>query len=150
MRSCILMYTYLLVMPSGRDALSCCRRDFVNDSSSFELSDCPDPACDTHWSADDIVVVDETGGVDESRVHYAGPKTLILRGKHTRVIFQMDCASLKHSVVMLCKDLCLSSEEFSPAPGQSLHTRRPDNAAHRSTYDGIFIFLSIIIFIFAT
>ncbi|KTG05169.1 hypothetical protein cypCar_00030474, partial [Cyprinus carpio] len=111
----------------------------------------------------DIVVVDETGGVDESRVHYAGPKTLILRGKHTRVIFQMDCASLKHSVVMLCKDivsmlnsilcpsdLCLSSEEFSPAPGQSLHTRRPDNAANRSTYDGIFIFLSIIIFIFAT
>lgn len=42
----------LLAMLSGWDALSCCRRDFTNGSSSCELSDPPDQSCDTHWSAD--------------------------------------------------------------------------------------------------
>ncbi len=42
----------LLAMASGRDALLCCRRDFTNSSSSFELSDRPDPSCETRWSAD--------------------------------------------------------------------------------------------------
>ncbi|XP_026088135.1 uncharacterized protein LOC113062470 isoform X2 [Carassius auratus] len=148
--ACDLVPVDLLAMPSGQDALSCCRRDFTNDSSSYELSERPDPTSHQHWSADDIVVVDETGGVDESRVHYKGPQSLILRGKHTHVIFQMDFASLKHSEEIICKDLCLSPDEFSPTPGQSLHTRRPDNAANRSTSDGIFIFLSIFLSIFVT
>ncbi|XP_026088137.1 uncharacterized protein LOC113062470 isoform X3 [Carassius auratus] len=123
-RSCILMYTYLLAMPSGQDALSCCRRDFTNDSSSYELSERPDPTSHQHWSADDIVVVDETGGVDESRVHYKGPQSLILRGKHTHVIFQMDFASLKdnrstHAVLITLQTGARLMASSSSSPSSS-------------------------------
>ncbi|KAF4100972.1 hypothetical protein G5714_019168 [Onychostoma macrolepis] len=146
-RSCILLCTYLMAMPSGQDALSCCRRDFTNSSSSFELSDRPGPSCDTQWSADGTAVVDESGGVDESRVHHAGSQSIILRGNHTRVIFRMDCA-LKKSMEVYCNVLCRSSDEFSPTT-EMQHTRRPNNAANRSTSDGI-IFIIFIIFIFVT
>ncbi|KAK9958249.1 hypothetical protein ABG768_012421 [Culter alburnus] len=89
-RSYVLMCTCLLALPSGRDALTCCRRDFSNGSTSCHLSDAPDPTCNTEWIADDIVVVDESGETDLTRVQHAEPQTLILKERHTKVIFQME------------------------------------------------------------
>ncbi len=40
-------------------------------------------------------MVDETGEVDKSRVHHAGSQSIILRGKHTNVVFRMDCTLTK-------------------------------------------------------
>ncbi len=40
-------------------------------------------------------MVDETGEVDKSRVHHAGSQSIILRGKHTNVVFRMDCTPPK-------------------------------------------------------
>ncbi|XDV33408.1 hypothetical protein PO909_003832, partial [Leuciscus waleckii] len=94
-QGCDVVPVGLLALPSGRVALSCCRRDFSNGSSACQLSNAPDPTCDTHWSADDITVVDESGETDLTRVDHADPQTLVLRGKHTKVIFQMDCVALK-------------------------------------------------------
>ncbi|XP_077086139.1 uncharacterized protein LOC143738106 [Siphateles boraxobius] len=94
----------LLVLPSGRAALSCCRRDFSNGSTAFQLSTTPDPTCKTHWSADDIMVVDETGETDSTRVHHAVSHTLVLKGNYTKVICQMDC--LEESVMLHCKGEC--------------------------------------------
>ncbi|KAK2887804.1 hypothetical protein Q8A67_016032 [Cirrhinus molitorella] len=152
--SCILMCTYLLAMLSGRDALSCCRRHLTRGSSSYELSDPLDPTCNAQWTADGVVVVDESGGVDESRVHQAEPQKITLKGKHEKVIFRMDCVSPEDSGEVDCNGLCQSLSEFSPAPieshERSQYTQRPKNAAKRSAHDGIFIFLSIVIFIFVT
>ncbi|KAI2653261.1 hypothetical protein H4Q32_006672 [Labeo rohita] len=131
----------LLAMPSGRDALSCCRRDFTNGSSSWELSEHPDPSCNAQWVADGVVVVDESGGVDESRVHHGGPQNILLKEKHTGVIFRMDCVQLEKSEELYCNGLCQSANDFSPTP------EKPRNAANRSPSDGIFIFLSIIIIV---
>ncbi|ROK64912.1 hypothetical protein DPX16_1137, partial [Anabarilius grahami] len=83
----------LLALPSGRDALTCCRRDFSNGSTSCQLSDAPDPTCVTEWIADDIVVVDETGATVLSRVQHAEPQKLVLKERHTEINFQMECAS---------------------------------------------------------
>ncbi|RXN05226.1 hypothetical protein ROHU_033573 [Labeo rohita] len=96
----------LLAMPSGRDALSCCRRDFTNGSSSWELSEHPDPSCNAQWVADGVVVVDESGGVDESRVHHGGPQNILLKEKHTGVIFRMDCVQLEKSEELYCNGEC--------------------------------------------
>ncbi|ROK64908.1 hypothetical protein DPX16_1133 [Anabarilius grahami] len=107
----------LLVLPSGRDALTCCRRDFRNGSTSCELSDAPDPTCEAHWSADNIMVVDETGATDPTRVHHAGPQTLVLKGKHTDVILRMDCKPPKKSLKVSCNGPfeCVCGEESDSA-----------------------------------
>ncbi|XP_077086142.1 uncharacterized protein LOC143738109 [Siphateles boraxobius] len=99
-KSFALMWACLLTLPSGRVALSCCRRDFSNGSTACQLSNAPDPTCDTHWSAEHIMVVDDSGETDLTRVDHADPQTLLLRGRHTNVIFQMDC--LKESVMLNC------------------------------------------------
>lgn len=61
----ICFFAGLLAMPSGRDAVSCCRRDFSNSSSSFELSDRPDPSYDTQWSADVSLTVTSPDAYEE-------------------------------------------------------------------------------------
>ncbi|ROK64909.1 hypothetical protein DPX16_1134, partial [Anabarilius grahami] len=134
----------LLALPSGRDALTCCRRDFRNGSTSCHLSDAPDPTCDTEWIADDIVVVDETGATDLTRVQHAEPQTLILKERHTEINFQMECAATENLVKLSCNDLCPFSDELAA----TTESQRTNNAGNKSTNDGVFIILSIIIILF--
>ncbi|KAK7139650.1 hypothetical protein R3I93_016704 [Phoxinus phoxinus] len=130
------MWACLLALPSGRVTLSCCRRDFSNGSTAGQLSEAPDPICDTHWSADGIMVVDEAGETDPTRVLHVDPHTLVLRSTHTDVIFRMDC--VKEALMLHCNDRCASPAEL----------QHSNNSVNRSSSDGLFILLSIIFIIF--